>query len=158
MGVLRRCSLFILASRLHRTSNPEAARAKLRCWRRLSCFLPKPLICSQSLHSMWDHSVPKNMASSWRRGHKPHALYMFNYNAIGEGFYIKFAKPKIVSPTAMAKLAIDSDRVGLESPVINREICIPNREIGRFSLFYQKSGDLPQNRETWKLWYRLHVS
>ena len=38
------------------------------------------------------------------------------------------------------------------SLVINREIFIPNREIGRFSLFYQKSGDLPQNRETWKLW------
>ena len=37
------------------------------------------------------------------------------------------------------------------SLVINREIFIPNREIGRFSLFYQKSGDLPQNRDTWKL-------
>ena len=24
-------------------------------------------------------------------------------------------------------------------------------QIGRFSLFYQKSGDLPKNRETWKL-------
>ena len=48
-----------------------------------------------------------------------------------------------------AKLAIHSDR--LESLVINREICIPNREIGRFSIFYQKSGDLPKNRETWKL-------
>ena len=35
--------------------------------------------------------------------------------------------------------------------VINREILIPNREIGRLSLLYQKSGDLPQNRETWKL-------
>ena len=67
--------------------------------------------------------------------------------------YTKFAKPKIVSPTAIAKLAIDSDR--LECLVINREICIPNRDIGRFSLFYQKSGDLPQNRETWKLWCRL---
>ena len=61
---------------------------------------------------------------------------------IGEGFYTKFAKPKIVSPTAMAKLAIDSDR--LESHVINREIMhsksgdreifiyfIKNREISR---------------------------
>ena len=37
------------------------------------------------------------------------------------------------------------------SLVIHREIFIPYREIGRFSLFYQKSGDLPQNRETWKL-------
>ena len=35
--------------------------------------------------------------------------------------------------------------------VKNREIFIPNREIGRFSLFYPKSGDLPKNRETWKL-------
>ena len=68
---------------------------------------------------------------------------------IGEGFYTKFFKPKIVSPTTMAKLAIDSD--GLESLVINREICIPNREIGRVSFFYQRSGDLPPNRETWKL-------
>ena len=71
----------------------------------------------------------------------------FNHNAIGEGFYTQFAKLKIVSPTAMAKLAIDSD--SLESLVINREIGIPNREIGRFLIFYQKSEDLP--RETWKL-------
>ena len=49
----------------------------------------------------------------------------------------------------MAKLAIDS--ASLQYLVINREIFIPNREIGRLSLFYQKSGDLPQNRETWKL-------
>ena len=56
---------------------------------------------------------------------------------------------KIVSPTAMAKLAIDSS--SLESLVINREIFIPKREIGRLSLFDHKSGDLPQNRETWKL-------
>ena len=76
---------------------------------------------------------------------------LFNHNAIGEGFYIKFAKLIIVSPTAMATLAIDSDRPRLESPVINREICIPNREIGRLSLFYQKPGDLPPNRETGKL-------
>ena len=57
--------------------------------------------------------------------------------------------PGIVSPTAMTKLAIDSD--SLEPLAINREICIPNREIGRSSLFYQKSGDLPLNRGTWKL-------
>ena len=57
--------------------------------------------------------------------------------------------PGIVSPTAMTKLAIDSG--SLEPLAINREICIPNREIGRSSLFYQKSGDLPLNRETWKL-------
>ena len=55
------------------------------------------------------------------------AVFLFNHNAIGEGFYTEFAKPKIVVPTAMAKLAIDSDR--LESLVIYREICIPNREI-----------------------------
>ena len=49
----------------------------------------------------------------------------------------------------MAQLAIDS--ASLESLVINQEILIPNREIGRLSLLYQKSGDLPPNRETWKL-------
>ena len=43
----------------------------------------------------------------------------------------QFAKLKIVSPTAMANLAIDSTR--LEVLVINREIFIPNREI--FSIF-----------------------
>ena len=49
----------------------------------------------------------------------------------------------------MAKLAID--RASIVFGKKNREIFIPNREIGRFSLFYQKSGDLPKNRETWKL-------
>ena len=88
------------------------------------------------------------MASSW--GGKPHALYFFfqsqhNWRKV----LTKFAKPKIVSPTAMAKLAIAS--TSLEFLVINREIFIPKREIGRFSLFDQKSGDLPPNRETWKL-------
>ena len=63
----------------------------------------------------------------------------------------KFAKLKIVSPDAMAKLA--TDRASIVSCKKNREIFIPNREIGRFSLFYQKSGDLPKNRETWKLWH-----
>ena len=87
---------------------------------------------------MWDHGVPANMASSWRRGlQTTRALFLFNHNAIGEGFYTKFAKPKIVSPTAMAKLVIDSDR--LESFVINREICIILSQIGRSSA---KSGDL----------------
>ena len=73
-------------------------------------------------------------------GDKQQALY----------FSITTQLAKIVSPTAVAKLAIDS--ASLESLVINREIFIPNREIGRFSLFYKKSGDLPPNRETWKLW------
>ena len=49
----------------------------------------------------------------------------------------------------MAKLAIAS--TSLEFLVINREIFTPKREIGRSSLFDQKSGDLPPNRETWKL-------
>ena len=40
----------------------------------------------------------------------------------------------------------------LESLVMNRDISIPNGEIGRFSLFCEQSGDLlPPNRETWKL-------
>ena len=62
----------------------------------------------------------------------------------------KFAKLTIDSPAAMAKLAIDRGSIVFGNK--NREIFIPNREIGRFSLFYQKSGDLPKNRETWKLW------
>ena len=80
---------------------------------------------------MWDHDVPPNMASSW--GGKPQALYFFSittHDRIGEGFYTKLAKLKIVSPTAKAKMAIDRD--SLESLVLNREICIPNREIGIF--------------------------
>ena len=56
---------------------------------------------------------------------------------------------KIDSPAAMAKLAID--RASIVFGKKNREAFIPNREIGRFSLFYQKSGDLPKNREIWKL-------
>ena len=175
-----------------------AARAKLRCRRRLSRFLSKPFYlfwtfighcakinpdkinndalvsrvkpsfslawvanelindgheqhereASRARHNMWDNDVPTNMVSSW--GDKPYMLYCFNHNAIGERFQTKFAKLKVVSPNAMAELAIDS--ASLESLVINPEIFIPNREIGRFSLFYQKSGDLPPNRETWKLW------
>ena len=49
----------------------------------------------------------------------------------------------------MAKLVID--RASIFFGKKNREIFIPNREIGIFSLFYQKSGGLPKNRETWKL-------
>ena len=41
----------------------------------------------------------------------------------------------------MAKLAIDS--ASLESLVINREIFIPNREIGRLSLLLSKNGRSP---------------
>ena len=48
----------------------------------------------------------------------------------------------------MAKLAIDS--ASLEYLAINWEVFIPNREIGRLLLLYQKSEDLPPNRETWK--------
>ena len=54
---------------------------------------------------------------------------------------------------------VPTNMASLESLVIHREVFIPNREIGRFSLFYQKSGDLPQNRETWKLWvWSKHTS
>ena len=98
---------------------------------------------SQALHRMWDHGVPTNMAtSSW--GGKPHAPYFFNHNAIGERFETKCAKLKIVSPTAMAKLAIDS--TSLKSLVINREIFIPDREmfliISKIGISPAKSGDL----------------
>ena len=80
-----------------------------------------------------------------------HAVFFSNHNAIGERFKKKIAKLKIDSPAAMAKLAID--RASIVFGQKNREIFIPNREIGRLSLFYQKSGDLPKNRETWKLCY-----
>ena len=56
----------------------------------------------------------------------------------------------------MAKLAID--RASIVFGKKNWEIFIPNREIGRFSLYYQKSGDLPKNRETWKLCFKLPFS
>ena len=96
---------------------------------------------------MCDHCVPTNMASSW--GGNTHPVF-FNHNAICERFLTKFAKLTIDSPAAMAKLAID--RASIVFGKQNREIFIPNREIGRYSLFYQKSGDLLKNRETWKLW------
>ena len=73
----------------------------------------------------------------------------FNHNAITAKGFKHNRQTKIVSPAVMAKLAFD--RASIVSCKKNREIFIPNREIGRFSLFYQKSGDLPQNRETWKL-------
>ena len=77
------------------------------------------------------------------------AVFLFNHNATGEGFSTKFAKQKIVSPTAMAKLSIDSDR--LESLVINREICIPDREIfiilSKIGRSPAKSGELEALRK-----------
>ena len=76
----------------------------------------------------------------WRQ--TTHAVFFFNHNAIGERVSAKFVKLKIVSPAAMAKVAID--RASIVFGKKNREIFITNREIGRLSLFYQ-------NRETWKL-------
>ena len=67
-----------------------------------------------------------------------HAVFFFNHNAIGERFQTKFAKLKIVSPAAMAKLAID--RVSIAT-------C---KKIGRFSLKIGRSGDFHyfiKNRE-----------
>ena len=83
-----------------------------------------------------------NMAVSW--GAK-HVLFFFNHSRqIGERFITTFAKLKVVSPTAMAKLAIDS--ASLESLVINWEIFIPNQEIVITILKIRrspaKSGDL----------------
>ena len=89
-----------------------------------------------------------NMAASW--GVK-HVLffsiteYKSSSRQISERFLTTFAKLKVVSPTFLAKLVIDS--ASLEYLVINREIFIPNREI----VITKKSGDLPPNRETWKL-------
>ena len=39
--------------------------------------------------------------------------------------------------------------------VMNEDIFIPNREIGRFSLLYQKSGDLPNRRRESSVLYNL---
>ena len=52
-----------------------------------------------------------------------------------------FAKLTIVSPTATAKLA--TDNASLEFLVINLEIFIQTREIGRFSVFLSKIGRSP---------------
>ena len=79
-----------------------------------------------------------------------HAVFFSITKQFAKGLK-KIAKLTIDSPVAMAKLAID--RACIVFGKKNREIFIPNREIGRFSLFYQKSGDLPKNRETWKLCY-----
>ena len=92
------------------------------------------------------------MAASWGVKHVlffNHRAYKSSSRQIGERFLTTFAKLKVVSPTAKAKLAIDS--ASLESLVLNREIFIPHREIGRLSLLDQKPGDLPPNREAWKL-------
>ena len=78
------------------------------------------------------------MASSWAADNK-HCIFSIT-TQLAKGFK-KNSQLKIVSPTAIAKLAIDS--ASLESIVLNREIFIPNREIGRFSLFYQKIGRSP---------------
>ena len=59
-------------------------------------------------------------------------------------------KQKIVLPTtAMVNFSIDI--ASLFTLEINREIFIPNREVGRFSILGKKSGDLPPNWEAWKL-------
>ena len=52
----------------------------------------------------------------------------------------------------MAKFAIDIDSLeSIFTLEIHREIFIPNREVGRFSLLRKQSGDLPPNQEAWKL-------
>ena len=68
---------------------------------------------------MWDHGVRRRLIEVSYWGGKPRFAYCY-----------------------MAKLAIDS--ASLEYLVINREIFIPNLEVGRFS-----------NRETWKLCDRV---
>ena len=67
--------------------------------------------------------------------------YKCSSHQIGERFLTTFDKLKVVSPTGMAKLATDS--AILEYLVINREIFISNREIGRLSLLYQQIGRSP---------------
>ena len=84
------------------------------------------------------------------RAQTTRTVFVFNHNAIGEGFYTKFAKPKIVSPTAMAKLAIDSDR--LESQVLNKSGDLHTKS-GDFHYFI-KNREISRQIErlgTWKL-------
>ena len=84
--------------------------------------------------------VDEYMAASWyKRRHR----YIDNQRV----------KLKIVLPTTdMAKLAIDSASLDcLFTLEINREIFIPNREVGRFSLLRKQSGVFPPNREAGKL-------
>ena len=95
---------------------------------------------------MWDHCVPTNMASSW--GGNTHPVF-FNHNAICERFLTKFAKLTIDSPAAMAKQAIDRASIVFGKKSGDFHSKSGDREI--FIIFFQKSGDLPKNRETWKL-------
>ena len=88
----------------------------------------------ERLHRLFKACVSMNMAASWGVKHVLFCSiteYKSSSRQTGEPFLTTFAKLKVVSPTAMAKLAIDS--ASLESLVINREILIPNREIGRLS-------------------------
>ena len=78
---------------------------------------------------MWDNCVP--VAAN-------HAVFFFNHNAIGERVSAKFVKLKIVSPAAMAKVAIDHASI------------VFGKKIGRFSFQIGRSGDFNyfiKNRE-----------
>ena len=96
---------------------------------------------------MLEQGVSTNMATLWyKRRHR----YVDNQRV----------KQRVVLPTIdTAKFAIDSlEYILLFTLEINREIFIPNREVGRFSLLRKKSGDLPPNREAWKLCNRVLTS
>ena len=96
---------------------------------------------------MFEQDVSTNIAALWyKRRHR----YVDNQRV----------KLKVVLPTiAMAKFAIDNlESILLFTLEINREIFIPIREVGRYSLLLKKSGDLPPNREAWKLWVYRKLS
>ena len=103
---------------------------------------------SHALHSMWDHARCTDEYGVFLGPRAAnHTRCIFQSQRNWRRVYSKFTKLKIVSPTAMAKRAIDSDN--LESLVINRkrdlhsnsgdrEICIILTKIGRSPT---KSGD-----------------
>ena len=112
---------------------PMATLDKLMCRRRLSSLLTNPFICFGSCWKLCRKNVKiNNDGGSGKALTINHREYKSSTRQIGERFLTTFAKLKVVSPTAMAILAIYS--AILETLVINREIFIPNREIGRLSL------------------------
>ena len=147
---------------------PMAERAKLMCRRRLGSFLSKPFVCFEGLSDIvrkrrtnkqrWRISGKASFSLAGVANERINDSHAQREREASEALHIsalhstrhvgprcpdeaQFAKLKIVSPTAMAKLAIDI--ASLEFLVINREIFIQNREIGRFSVFLSKIGRSP---------------
>ena len=124
---------------------PMATRDKLMCRRRLGSLLTNPFICFGGCWTLCRKNVKiNNDGGSGKALTINHREYKSSTRQIGERFLTTFAKLKVVSPTAMAKLATYS--AILETLVINREIFIQNREIvittSKIGTSPAKSGDL----------------